>query len=82
MRGVMFGLATKVPQVPEEWGESRDEDLGSVRMIAGYKTSFDSFPKEVCLKLLYRGWWLSGATLSAYHRSELPENLPVWRPLR
>jgi NTE family protein len=81
MRGVMFGLATTMPTVPTEWAESRDEDVASVELIAGYKTSFSRFPEDICLKLLHRGWWLAGATLSTYHRSVLPADLPPWRPL-
>ena len=79
--GVLFGLASSVADAPAEWTEGRDEDLGSVETIASYKTSFDEFPRDVCAKLIYRGWWLSGATLSAYHRAELPAELPQWRPL-
>jgi NTE family protein len=77
--GVLFGLASSIDDVPREWVETRDEDRDSVVELAGYKTSFDAFPKEICDKLLYRGWWLAGATLSAYHRELLPAALPTWR---
>jgi NTE family protein len=79
--GTLFGLASTVDDAPEEWTRGRDEDRGSVEKLAGYKTSFDKFPRDICEKLIYRGWWLSGATLSAYHRAELPAELPSWRPL-
>jgi NTE family protein len=79
--GVLFGLASSVADAPNEWTEGRDEDRASVDAIAAYKTSFDEFPRDICEKLIYRGWWLSGATLSAYHREELPSELPRWRPL-
>ena len=79
--GVLFGLASTIADAPTEWTEGRDEDSGSVRELAGYKTSFDEFPRDICNKLVYRGWWLTGATLSAYHRKELPDRLPTWRPL-
>jgi NTE family protein len=78
--GVLFGLASTIDDVPSEWVDTRDEDRDSVVQLAGYKTSFDEFPKEICDKLLYRGWWLAGATLSAYHRELLPTALPAWRP--
>lgn len=81
LRGVMFGLATTVPEVPSEWAEGRDEDRAAVPLLAGYKTSFARFPREICEKLIYRGWWLAGATVSKYHRSILPSELPDWRPL-
>jgi NTE family protein len=37
------------------------------------------FPPQLCDRLLYRGWWLAGATLSEYHRDLLPDELP-FRP--
>jgi NTE family protein len=79
--GVLFGLASTIADAPAEWTGDRDEDHASVRELAGYKTSFDEFPRAICDKLIYRGWWLAGATLSAYHRKELPDKLPTWRPL-
>jgi NTE family protein len=79
--GVLFGLASSVDAAPPQWTEGRDEDRDSVPELAGYKTSFDKFPRAICNKLMYRGWWLAGATLSAYHREQLPEKLPTWRPL-
>jgi NTE family protein len=78
--GVLFGLTSTVDDAPTEWTEGRDEDRSSVRKLAGYKTSFDQFPRAICDKLMYRGWWLAGATLSAYHREQLPAGLPTWRP--
>ena len=80
-RGVLFGLASTVDDAPGEWTEGRDEDRKSVPVLASYKTSFDQFSRAICDKLIYRGWWLTGATLSAYHREQLPEQLPKWRPL-
>lgn len=79
--GVLFGLASTVDAAPVEWTEGRDEDRASVPTLAGYKTSFDRFPREICEKLIYRGWWLAGATLSAFHRDQLPRQLPTWRAL-
>ena len=81
-RGVLFGLASSIADAPSEWTEGRDEDRSTVNMLAGYKTSFDRFPRDVCEKLIYRGWWLAGATLSAYHRAALPDRLPTWREFR
>jgi NTE family protein len=79
--GVLFGLASSVADAPKEWTGGRDEDRASVDAVAAYKTSFDEFPRDICEKLIYRGWWLSGATLSAYHRKELPSELPRWRAM-
>jgi hypothetical protein len=47
--------------------------------LALVKTSLDEFPRELCEQLVYRGWWLAGATLSRYHRELLPAELPAWR---
>jgi NTE family protein len=80
-QGVLFGLASTIGAAPEEWTETRDEDIGSVPSLAGYKTSFARFPKKIAHSLIYRGWWLAGATLSAYHRADLPTTLPAWRSL-
>jgi NTE family protein len=80
-RGVLFGLASTISDAPPEWTATRDEDRDSVPKLANYKTSFDSFPQDICHKLVYRGWWLAGATLTAYHRAELPAELPDWRRL-
>lgn len=80
-QGVLFGLATTF-EAPAEWADTRPErDEWRVR-LATYKTSFAKFPREICEGLLYRGWWLTGATLTAYHRAALPHALPDWRPLR
>lgn len=80
-RGVLFGLATAF-DAPDEWKATRPErDEWRVR-LAQYKTSFAKFPVDICEQLLYRGWWLTGATLTAYHRAVLPPSLPEWRPLQ
>jgi NTE family protein len=79
--GVLFGLASTIADAPAEWTDGRDEERASVPELAAYKTSFDEFPRAICDKLIYRGWWLTGATLSAYHREELPDQLPTWRSL-
>jgi hypothetical protein len=47
--------------------------------IALVKTSFDRFPRPLADKLIYAGWWLTGATLATYHRDVLPSRLPTWR---
>ena len=47
--------------------------------LARVKTSFAGFDRETCEQLVYRGWWLTGATLATYHREALPAALPSWR---
>jgi NTE family protein len=80
-QGVLFGLATTF-DAPDEWSNTRPERDEWRVQLAMYKTSFAKFPVEICDRLLYRGWWLTGATLTAYHRAVLPRSLPDWRPLR
>ena len=80
--GVLFSLGTSMEKVPEEWAESRPEADAKLReQLANVPTSFDRFPADLCERLIHRGWWLTGATLSQYHRDLLPAALPVWRSL-
>jgi NTE family protein len=79
--GVLFGLATTIPDATAEWTEGRPEHPEWREELAEVHTSFAEFPPELCERLLYRGWWLAGATLSRYHRSFLPSTLPTWRGL-
>lgn len=88
-RGVLFGLATTLDEgLAKEWQaqnpewpgkETPGEQDAERRRLALTKTSFELFPFELCSALMRRGWWLAGATLSAYH-SELLGELPTWSP--
>jgi NTE family protein len=77
-RGVLFGLATTMREGDAaEWRQGRPEPSEQlVAELAKTKTSFDRFPRHPCDRLLYRGWWLAGATLSQFHRDLLPAELP------
>jgi NTE family protein len=77
-RGVLFGLATTMREGDAaEWRQSRPEPPKQVIVdLARTPTTFDQFPRQLCERLLYRGWWLTGATLSQYHRDVLPAELP------
>ena len=78
--GVVFGLAATV-DASEEWREGRpDHDEWRVE-TARLPTVFSSFTAEVCRKVIYRTWWLTGAVLSRYHRELLPAELPMWSEL-
>lgn len=80
--GVLFGLGTTMDDVPEEWAAGRPEaDAAQRRELALVPTSFDKFPADLCERLIHRGWWLTGATLSRFHRELLPATLPTWRAL-
>lgn len=79
-RGVLFGLATSMKDVNEDWTAVNPE-APSPDEVALVKTSFDQFPRPLAGKLMYAGWWLTGATLATYHREVLPSRLPAWRTL-
>ena len=71
-RGVLFGLGSSIPakNAPEEYRafaasypEHRtynDKDLAFV------PTVFDRLDRELVNRLVYRGWWLTGATLARW----------------
>lgn len=78
-RGVLFGLATTMPEgTAAEWRATRPEpSRDAVIALARTSTTLDLFPQELCERLMYRGWWLTGATLSQYQRELLPAELPT-----
>jgi NTE family protein len=77
-RGVLFGLATTVEDPPAESSEGRPERPELARELTLVKTSLGKFPLERRRDLVYRGWWLTGATLTKFHRDLLPQTLPAW----
>ena len=78
LQGVLFALSTSMSATPE-WLEGRSEQAPANRdHLARLKTSFAKFSREDCRQLVYRGWWLTGAALSRYHRDLLPASLPAW----
>jgi NTE family protein len=81
-QGVLFGLATSMPRVSRDWADGRPEHDELRLTLARLKTSFAKFPRDRCRQLVYRGWWLTGASLATYHRQLLPQDrLPEWREL-
>jgi len=81
-RGVLFGIASTL-RAPERWTQGRPERLDGEDPIklAQYKTTFNKIEPGVAEALMYRGWWLAGATLCTYHADLLAGDLPVWREL-
>ncbi len=81
-RGVLFGLATTL-KAPDRWSEARPEfPQGEDRVrLARFKTTFNKIEAPVAEALIHRGWWLTGATMSAFQSDLLPAELPVWRDL-
>jgi NTE family protein len=77
-RGVLFGLATTM-EAPEEWVSANgDYPADDIVRLSEVKTTLGQFPSDLCRDLIRRGWWLAGATLCAYHRELLPEEVPTW----
>jgi NTE family protein len=77
-QGVLFSLGTSM-EATDEWLEGRPEHGELRESLALVPTTFDRFDAQLCERLIYRGWWLTGATLSRYHRELLPAALPAWR---
>ena len=81
-QGVLFGLATTMDEKgAADWLEQHPEP-GRVEIVdlALTPTSFGRFDRQLCERLIHRGWWLTGATLSSFHRNLL-DDLPGWSPL-
>jgi NTE family protein len=90
-RGVQFSLETRMPEAPAKWYDGRpelpswaqDEHLETwISDLAATETSVNRFPIDRCRSLIYRSWWLTGATLARWHAEVMPpERYPAWRPL-
>ena len=78
--GVLFGLATTMPDDPRTKPWRSTNPTEPMEAIARVKTSFDRFERAVCRELIYSGWWLAGATISSYHPHLLPDpsDPPRW----
>jgi NTE family protein len=74
-RGVLMTLASQVDgSGAGEWRE-RFPELRDWRGkdLAFVPTVFDRLDRVLCRLLVYRGWWLTGATIAAYHRGLAPQ---------
>lgn len=78
--GVLFGLATTI-EPTDEWADGRPEHPETRVELVRVPTVFSRLDEGLCLRLIYRSWWLTGAVLSRYHRSLLPQALPRWTDL-
>ena len=78
-RGVLFGLGT-VLRPADRW-TAVNPNAPVPEEVSLIETSFDRFARETCEKLVYAGWWLTGATLATYHPELFAGDLPRWRPL-
>lgn len=78
--GVLVGLGSSVegPGV-EAWRAMHEEHrTWRGRDLAFVPTVFDRLDPSLCRLLIYRGWWLTGATFARYHPGvvELPTTAP------
>lgn len=90
-RGVQFSLETRIPHAAATWCDQRPERPPWVQGepiddwidgVAKIETSLNRFPIDDCRSLVYRSWWLTGATLARWHPEVLPpERYPEWRTL-
>jgi len=79
-RGVWMALATKLSGDGAEAWRSRHPEHRDWRGrdLAFVPTVFDKLEPALCRVLIYRGWWLTGATIAQYHPGllELPSGAP------
>jgi NTE family protein len=79
-RGVWMALATEVPgDRAAAWGRRHPEHrVWDGRDLAFVPTVFDQLDVPLCRLLVYRGWWLVGATMAQYHPElvDLPAEAP------
>ncbi|SNX55945.1 NTE family protein [Streptomyces sp. TLI_55] len=83
-RGVLVALATDFAEHGagqlDKWRAAFPEHRTyDGRDLALVPTVFDRMPQPLCRALVYRGWWLAGAGLAAYHPHRLP-NLTALTP--
>ena len=77
-RGVLTSLATAFPEDGSisisSWKgahpEAREHDGKDLSLVP---TVFDELPEDLCRALVRRGWWLTGAALTAYYPHLVPD---------
>jgi NTE family protein len=68
-QGILMSLASEVdgPSL-DLWRAQHPEDrTWKGRDLAFVPTVFDRLDPQLCRLLIYRGWWLTGATIARYH---------------
>ncbi|MER7491150.1 Patatin [Streptomyces pharetrae CZA14] len=86
-RGVLVQLSTDFPadgpETLRRWHAAFPEHRAHEgRDLSLVPTVFDRLDAGLCRALVYRGWWLGGAGLAAYHPELLPDDLTELRPPR
>jgi NTE family protein len=66
--GVLMALATTMDARADQWRQDHQEyrEWGG-KDLAFVPTVFDRLDRRLCRLLVYRGWWLTGATIAAFH---------------
>ena len=76
-RGLLFGLSTSYGEDAGEgvraWRAAFPEERSwKGQDLALYPTVFDKLPQALCRRLVYRGWWLTGAAMAEYYPGLAP----------
>jgi NTE family protein len=84
-RGLLVGLSTN-------FGDDAGEDVKAWRAafpeerswqgrdLSLYPTVFDKLPEALCRRLVYRGWWLTGAAMAQYYPELAPQPTSLTAP--
>jgi NTE family protein len=66
--GVLMALATTIDARADGWrSEYPEHRTWNGKDLAFVPTVFHRLDRRLCRLLVYRGWWLTGATLGVYH---------------
>jgi NTE family protein len=83
-RGVLIALATDFDEDRGElaaWrGAFEEARTWKGEDLAYVPTVFDKFDEALCRRLVYRGWWLTGAAVAAYYPEMAPSPDKLRRP--
>lgn len=73
-QGVLMTLASQITgSAATQWRSSFPEERNwKGKDLAFVPTVFDRLDRALCRLLVYRGWWLTGATIAAYHPELAP----------
>jgi NTE family protein len=73
-QGVLMTLASQITgSAATRWRSSFPEERNwQGKDLAFVPTVFDRLDRALCRLLVYRGWWLTGATIAAYHPGLAP----------
>ncbi len=78
--GVLMALATSMGRRADGWRRDHPEYREwNGKDLAFVPTVFDRLDRRLCRLLVYRGWWLTGATIAAFHPTlqRAPTSVPV-----